>query len=150
MDFRPYVDRLFKEAPDRRNKMRRNPITGGGWVPGRDPVDQQKHIARRALVVRQWFASHGPGIPLPLTAEEREALKSRGGLDHVVSVYASSLAAQEYNIEHPYFDEYARGVMASPATPDFIRKDPQLLKRYPPRPLPGLGPGLVWRPATSP
>jgi hypothetical protein len=46
---------------------------------------------------------------------------------------------------HPRFEEYARGVMASPLAPDFVRNDPELLKRYPPTPLAGLGAGLIWR-----
>jgi hypothetical protein len=46
---------------------------------------------------------------------------------------------------HPRFEEYARGVMASPETPDHVRNDPNLLGRFPPTPLPGLGGGLIWR-----
>ena len=65
-----------------------------------------------------------------------------------MSVYARSLKAQKYrSIAHPCFPLYARGVMASPFSPDFIRHDQALLKHYPPRPLAELGPGLYWSPA---
>jgi hypothetical protein len=42
------------------------------------------------------------------------------------------------------FDGYARGVMASDFSPEFITHDPVLQKRFPPQPLQGLGPGLCW------
>jgi hypothetical protein len=46
---------------------------------------------------------------------------------------------------HPSFDEYARGVMASLHTPDFIKQDQELKRRFPPKPLDHLGSGLVWQ-----
>ena len=67
-------------------------------------------------------------------------------MPYIVSVFARSLACRDYEMEgHPNFDVYARGVMASNMTPEFIRKDAQLLRRYPPVPLNGMGPGLMWR-----
>jgi hypothetical protein len=35
--------------------------------------------------------------------------------------------------------------MASDWTPKWIREDAQLLSRYPPKPLKGMGGGLIWR-----
>jgi len=149
MDFRPYVDRLFREAPDRLNSTRQNPVTGSSWVSGVDRPGPQKRAACRALVAREWFAWDNPGIsPLPLSYAEREKLKGKSAVDYIVSVYARSLATQKYRTAiHPRFRDYARGVMASPFTPDFIKHDPAILKDYPPRPLGGLGPGLYWSPA---
>ena len=151
MDFRPYVDRLFREAPDRLSPTRQNPVTGSSWVSGLDRPGPQKRAARRALVAREVFAWKNPGMPpLPLSYAEREKLKGKSGVDYIVSVYARSLKAQKYrSIAHPCFPIYARGVMASPFSPDFIIQDQALLKRYPPRPLGGLGPGLYWSPAKS-
>jgi hypothetical protein len=149
MDYRPYVERLFRQAADRSHPTRRNPVTGARWVRGVDPIKPQKDIACRALVAREWFAWDNPGLkPLPITYAEWEELKSHGGVDYIESVYARSLAAQRYEISrHESFGRYARGVMASPYAPDFIKEDQQLLKQYPPRPLRGLGPGLYFDPA---
>jgi hypothetical protein len=148
VDFKPYVDRLFREAPDRRDEIRQNPVTGGHWMNGLDPVRPQKDAACRVLVARAEFAYWNPGLPpFPLSVLERAELKRRMGVDYLVAQYAVSLEGQRYDtVRHPSFEQYARGVMACPLAPDFITKDPQLLKRFPPSPLQGLGPGLVWNP----
>lgn len=107
--------------------------------------------SRQALAARDWFKHNGPADmpPLPLGYDEREALK-RGGVSHIVAWYACSLACRDYDVSvHPSFEDFARGVMASehisyPGA--LIQKDAELLKRFPPRPLKGLGPGLVWEP----
>jgi hypothetical protein len=99
---------------------------------------QQKRLGRQALFARVWFELHGPidARPLPLGYDEREALK-RGGLPHIVAWYACSLACRDYAVEeHPSFDDYACGVMASDYAPYFITKDEHLRKRFPPRPHP--------------
>jgi hypothetical protein len=149
MDFAPYVDRLFREAPDSRLEIRRNPITGGRWIKGKDRLKPQKEAACRALVARAWAEWHNPEMPpLPLSDMECASLKPKGGIEYLWSEFATSLWLRKYDtFEHPPFELYARGVMASPLAPDFIRNDPQLQKRFPPRPLPGIGPGLVWSPA---
>jgi hypothetical protein len=128
--------------------MAPEPSHGWRWVRGVDPVGPQKRVACRALVAREWFAWDNPGmLPLPLSYEERERIKIRGGVDYIVSVYARSLAVRDYDRSgHPSFERFACGVMASPYTPDFIKEDQELLKRYPPLTLRGLGPGLMWRP----
>jgi hypothetical protein len=113
-------------------------------------VNDQNHNprGRRAIAARNWFERNGPpdARPLPLGYDEREALK-HGGVDHIVAWYATSLACRDYAVEkHPSFDDYARGVMASDFAPEFITQDEELRKRFPPRLLKGLGPGLVWEP----
>jgi hypothetical protein len=147
MDFKPEVDRLFREAPDRRASLRQNPVTGGRWLCGADPIGRQKRDACRALVAQAWFAWDNPGLPqLPLSYGEREDIKGRSGLEYIISVYARSLAARRYDTDrHPPFEQYARGVLASDYAPDFIKDDTDLIKRYPPRTLPGLGSGLCWQ-----
>ena len=92
MDFRPCVDRLFRDAPDHLNPTRQNPVTGACWVRGIDRPGPQKRAARRALVAREYFAWKNPGMPpLPLSYAEREKLKENGGIDYIVSVYSYSL-----------------------------------------------------------
>jgi hypothetical protein len=66
---------------------------------------------------------------------------------HIVARYARSLDDRKYDVlAHPAFDDYARGLMASEFAPDFIKKKEELQKRFPPRHLNGLGPGLQWLP----
>jgi hypothetical protein len=141
------VDRLFGENPPRYGQRCTNPVTGGHYVGGLDPITPQKRMARLALLAREWFAPHGPpdAPPLPVSHDEREDLKS-GGLPHMVAWYARSLEGRDYDLdEHPSFDDYACGVMASDFAPDFIKTE-ELQRRFPPRPLTGLGPGLYWEP----
>jgi hypothetical protein len=65
----------------------------------------------------------------------------------LVAEFAASLSHSKYDFrKHPTFEEYARGVMASPLAPDFIKQNPELLMRFPPKPLKGLGRGMVWQP----
>jgi hypothetical protein len=114
---------------------------------------KQKQFERQALAAREWFKQHGPpDAPLlPIGYAERENLK-RGGLPHMVAWYARSLAGRKYNfMEHPSFDDYACGVMASEEyAPGLIRNDGEMQKRFPPRPLNGLGSGLYWDPPKLP
>jgi len=145
------VDRLFEE--DRKKhygQLATSPIVRGSYVPGqenRGGIRSLKKRVRDALYAREWFADNGPPDiqPLPLCYGEREALKGGGG-PHILAWYARSLESRKYDVlEHPLFDDYARGVMASEHAPDFIKKE-HLLKRFPPRPVDGLGPGLYWEP----
>jgi hypothetical protein len=148
MNIKLKVEELFKNAPDRYEKFRENPVTGGSFVGGLDPVRPQKLKAQRALEAREWFAAQKPddAPELPLTYADRELLKRGPLLSYIVSLFARSLAYRDFRTEgHPNFDEYARGVMASDWTPKWIREDAQLLSRYPPKPLNGMGGGLIWR-----
>jgi hypothetical protein len=85
--------------------------------------------------------------PLPLGYAEREALKDTSAA-HIVALYARSLAEHKYDVlKHPSFHDYACGTMASEFQGmDCMKKNPDLLRRFPPRPLAGLGPGLYWDP----
>lgn len=108
---------------------------------------------RRAKAARQWFAEHGSADlqPLPLGYDEREALKDTTAT-HILALYARSLAEQNYDVlKHPSFHDYACGTMASEFQGlDSMKKNPELLARFPPRPLAGLGPGLYWDPPLQP
>ncbi len=152
MTLQDTVDRLFRQAPDRHEWCRENPVTGGRWVKGVDPIKPQKEAAHRALAAREWFAKVGPADapPLPLSYDERESLKG-GGLPHLVAWFARSLENLNYDFnKHPSFEDYARGVLASPDAPDFITTNQALISRYPPKELYGLGPGLYWESSWPP
>jgi hypothetical protein len=127
-------------------------------VPGLDSVRHQKTLARRALEARARFAVDGPpdAQPLPTGYHEREDRKMShrypDRIHYIVALFARSLEASNYDYDkHPKWDEFARGVMASPyAPPDYVIPRDELTRRYPPRDLPGLGPGCYWDPAYVP
>jgi hypothetical protein len=111
-------------------------------------VIEPEGLEREAQLARAHFAANGPpdAPPLPLSYDEREDLKG-GGLPHIVAWYGGSWEARRYSLTgHPSFHDYACGVMAWEHTPYFIKNNEELLRRFPPRSLPGLGPGLYWRP----
>jgi hypothetical protein len=57
-----------------------------------------------------------------------------------------SLSAQGYDVhKHPSFDDFACGLMAI-ETGWGIEKDQALKKRFPPRPLTGMLPYVIWAP----
>ncbi len=142
-----YVRRLFNDADDRYQQVRTNPVTGGRFMRGLDPLGEQLRLAENVLLVRDWFESQRPADApsFPLTSADRERIKV-DGVAYIVSLFARSLAMRDYNIgEHPEFEEYARGVMAATdLIPDCLANDPVLLEQYPPTPLAGLSAGLVW------
>jgi hypothetical protein len=108
-----------------------------------------KELARRALVAREWFFLHGPpdAPALPLSDEDQSKVRYSDPLGHLVAEFARSLDANGWDINnHPSFEEFARGALASEFSPDFTRKNTELLKRFPPRPLRGLREGQVWYP----
>ena len=140
------VERLFSETPVRHGKTCENPVTGGRFVYGLDPIGPQKKEACRALLAREWFALNGPADApqLPITYEEREYLKWRTGrpLDYVVAQFAGSLRTHYDVTEHPSFSEFVSGLLwdhdnGGSGLP-LSREGLAELRRYPPRQLEGL------------
>ena len=143
------VDRLFGETGATPGNYCRNPITGASFVWGVDPIEPQKRDAVRALRAREWFAENGPpdAPPLPLSHDEIEDARNARGLAGVVGFYARSLALRQWDTqEHPPFDDFARGLMATDTGSWGIEKDVMLQERFPPQPLEGMGPDKRWRP----
>ena len=148
------VEDLFAKNPGQYGQQCENPVTGGRYVYGVDPIEQQKKEARDALLARERFAIVGPKDmqPLPISDEEIEDRKyawdsKQPALGYIGSCFGYSVRANGHDLKsHPSFEAFARGVMASEHAPDFVKKDEVLRKRYPPRPLAGLGPALVWEP----
>jgi hypothetical protein len=144
------VERLFKEHPPLSGEICTNPVTGSDYLGGDDPIEPQKRDARAALLAREHFALDAPpdALPLPLSQGDREDYKRMGGLHIIVGLYARSLAGLGYDLErHPSFYDYACGVMESEHNGyPGLKEDEALRKRFPPRHLPGLGPGLYWLP----
>jgi hypothetical protein len=133
-------------------------VIGGHYVSGSDPIEGKRETAVRALLARDWFADNGPadGLPLPLSHEEREDMKSgRGLLNYIVALYARSLEGRDYDLkEHPAFSDYVSGVLWEAervdgeigTLPNYPDELAELKKRYPPTMLAGIGPGFCWQP----
>jgi hypothetical protein len=142
------VDRLFSEIKAKGGECCDNPVTGGGFVRGLDPIAPQKKEAVVRILAREWFAVNGPpdAPPLPLSSNDVEDYRIARGLVGIVGFYARSLSAQGYDVQkHPPFDDFARGLMAI-ETGWGIEKDEDLKKRFPPHPLTGMLPFVIWAP----
>ena len=148
------VERLFGEISANRGDLCKNPVTGGQFVYGFDPIRLQKKIAYNALLAREDFAVNGPADAprLPLEHWECEQVRWSGRpLDYLTAQYAKCMVAL-YNVKaRPSFDDYARGVLwahdnvpgsALPFTPEQLA---EVKRRYPPRKLEGLD-CFSWRP----
>jgi hypothetical protein len=148
------VERLFGEISAKRGDLCTNPVTGGDFVYGSDPIQLQKKMAQHALRAREDFARNGPADArrLPLKHWECERVRWSGRpLDYITGQYARSVVPL-YNVKgHPSFDDYARGVLwehdtvpesALPFTPEQLA---EMRRRFPPRKLEGLK-CFSWRP----
>lgn len=142
------VRALFEQSEDCDAELRRNPVTGGIWMPKYDSTTEQLERAHRALVARHAFATEGPPDcqPLPTNYGERERLKVGFGLGYVVALFGRSLAAGDYAVtNHPSFAVYAAGILALAGVgPEFLGYQPSLAQRYPPCRLPGLCESGYW------
>jgi hypothetical protein len=141
------VERLFSETPPTHGSRYENPVTGGHFVYGIEPIEPQKELAFRALLAREWFALNGPADApqLPITYEEREHLKWRTGrpLDYVVAQFARSLGTHYDVTEHPSFSEFVSGLLwdhsnGGSGLPLSAEGLAELKRRFPPRQLEGL------------
>ena len=141
------VERLFSETPGSHGGHYENPVTGGHFVYGIEPIEPQKEAAYRALLAREWFAFNGPSDapPLPINQRDRRSVKRAGGLlDYFTAQYAASLDDQYDVKEHPPFADYVSGLLWEhenvgghklPQRPEELA---ELKRRFPPRKLEGL------------
>jgi hypothetical protein len=137
-----HVDELFDNADDRGEYLRRCPVTGSAFTRD-DKIKPIKSNARRALAAADWFNRTRPtNHRLPLTYRDREVLKGRFDEGYIVALFARSLAKRDWRTDgHVSFDEYAAGILALPGLGEWILEtDPYLVKRFPPKVLPGLKP----------
>jgi hypothetical protein len=146
------VDRLFREikAQAKRGELCQNPVTGGWFVWGLDPIALQKKEAVVALRAREWFAVYGPADAPPFPYEhEIDSYRDARGLKGVVGFYARSLSRLDHDFQkHPSFHDFARGLMAFALEYGLwnLEKDHALIERFPPLPLPGMTPSAYWAP----
>jgi hypothetical protein len=144
-----FVDQLYNEIGAKHGEWCRDPVIGGGFVWGIDPIAAQKKAAVTALRAHEWFAVYGPpdAPPLPLAHEDVEEYRGAGGLKGIVGFYARSLSIRNYDTRmHPSFDDFACGLMAMAVDRGLrdLEKDEFLKRRFPPRPLSGMTSGAYW------
>jgi hypothetical protein len=141
-----YVDELFDEAADRKEHLRRCPVTGSTFTRD-DQLKQIKELARRALAASDWFDRDGPlDYSLPLTYAGREVLKGRFDEGYIVALFARSLASRGWRVDgHIPYRLFVAGVLCLPGLGErILATDASLAMRYPPKPLPGLKPSGVY------
>jgi hypothetical protein len=150
LDLEGVVEELFPKKRSR-GDLTTNPVTGSEFCWGIDPIAVQKKNAVLALRAGEWISRTGPfGAPtLPLSWAERDAMrfKKADPLSHLIAAFANSLRVHNWDYEnHPSFEEFARSVLASKHTPEFVRTNEALRKKYPPKQLCAIGPGICWSP----
>lgn len=149
------VEALFKDVlsqPD--GRVCENPVTAGQFLKGEtgeDSIAYQKHDAEKALLAQERFALSGPrgAPPLPVTPFGWEEMRRDFGLNSLIGFFARSLAIRGWDVNsHPSFEDFARGLLAIDTGLWDLqnRVGPDVLKRYPPRPLVGMTPGTYWAP----
>jgi hypothetical protein len=145
------VDKLFAEMPYRRyGDNCTNPVTGGGFIYGEDPIKPQKEAARLILLQIEHFALNGPVDAQPLRPilyyDNKEIREERCVLDYIVRYYARSVEEHDPE-EHPSFADFASGMLWEAergygVIPGGDQLD-ELKKRFPPRKLAGMV-GFNW------
>jgi hypothetical protein len=142
------VERLFGEISAKRGDLCTNPVTGADFVHGFDSIKRQKDVAYKRLIVRDYVASHAPpdAPPMPTDDYERNRAKHLSGLlGFITAQYAWSLENQDDLRDHPFFADFASGLLWQheniggctelPFTPQQL---PEMKRRYPPQKLEGL------------
>jgi hypothetical protein len=148
------LERLFGEISAKRGDLCTNPVTGGDFVYGFDPIEQQKNAAYKRLMARAYFALHGPpDAPLMPTDDygRNRAKHASGLLGFITAQFICSLENQRDLTVHPSFADFASGLLwqhenvgGSTELP-FPQQLPEMKRRYPPRKLEGLE-YFCWRP----
>ena len=149
------VERLFGEISAKRGDLCTNPVTGGDFVYGLDPIKRQKDAAYKRLLVREYFALNGPpdAPVMPTDDYERNRAKHLSGLLGFISAqYVWSLENQHDLTIHPSFADFASGLLwqhenigGCTELPFAPQQLPEMKRRYPPRELEGLE-YFCWRP----
>jgi hypothetical protein len=149
------VERLFGEISAERGDLCTNPVTGGEFVYGFDSIKRQKDAAYKRLLVREYFALHGPPDAPPMPTDERDRGRAKyaaGLLGFITAQYIWSLENQHDLTVHPSFADFACGMLwqhennvAGCSLPYFPPEQfADLKRRFPPRKLEGLK-HFYWR-----
>jgi hypothetical protein len=143
------VERLFGEISAKRGDLCTNPVTGGDFVYGLDPIEQQKNAAYKRLLARAYFALHGPpdAPQMPTDDYDRNRAKYANGLlGFITAQFIWSMESRNDLKVHPPFADFAAGMLwqhdnnvEGCSLPYFPAEQFAELKgRFPPRKLEGL------------
>ena len=143
------VERMFGKISAKRGDLCTNPVTGGDFVYGLDPIKLQKDDAYKRLLAREYFAwKCPPDAPLmPTDDYERGRAKYAAGLlGFIAAQFVWSLENQHDLSVHPSFAEFASGMLWQHdnnveccSLAHFpSEQHAELKRRFPPRKLEGL------------
>ena len=84
-----HVDRLFQDAPAMRGQLCENPVTGGYYVAGEDPIAPQKRRCVAHCSPANGLHIYGPqdAQPLPISDEEIEDRKYAWDSEHLAQLH---------------------------------------------------------------
>ena len=150
------VERLFGDISAKRGDLCTNPVTGGDFVYGFDPIKQQKDMAYKRLLAREYGALNSPPDAPLIPTDDYGASRAKyaaGLLGFITVQFIWSLENQHDLTVHPPFAEFASGLLwqhreevEGCSLPYFPPEQfAKLQRRYPPRKLEGLD-GFDWRP----
>jgi hypothetical protein len=148
-EFERYVRELHNKQPDRWGLICADvPWSRRGWHFRQEEIPRLKREIRAALDAKLRHRQQGPAWaqPLPTALEDCFASMGLGGRKELLGRFGSSQWFSTYDPTHPPFFDYCCGVMASEYALAALRNDPELLRQFPPKPLPGLSVGLLWHP----
>jgi hypothetical protein len=141
------VERLFGKISAKRGDLCTNPVTGGDFVYGLDPIEEQKNAAYKRLLARAYFALHGPADAPRMPTDDYECNRAKyatGLLGFITAHFIWSLENQHDLTIHPPFPDFASGLLwqhdnQGYSLPYFPPGQfAELKKRFPPRKLEGL------------
>ena len=150
------VERMFGEISATRGDLCVNPVTGGDFVYGFDPIKKQKEAAYTRILVREYFVLNGPADAPLIPTDERDrghAKYAAGLLGFITAQFIWSMESQNDLKVHPPFADFAAGMLWQHdnnvdgcSLPYFPAEQFAKLKgRFPPRKLEGLE-WFNWRP----
>src|ERR1700751_3867311 len=108
------VEGLFGEISAKRGDLCTNPVTGGDFVYGRDPIEEQKDAAYKRLLARAYFALHGPADAPRMPTDDYECNRAKyatGLLGFITAHFIWSLENQHDLTVHPPFADFASGLL---------------------------------------
>ena len=143
------VELMFGEISAKRGDLCTNPVTGGDFVYGFDSIKQQKDAAYKRLLVREYFALHGPPDAPLMPTDERDRGRAKyaaGLLGFIAAQFVWSLENQHDLTVHPSFADFASGMLWQHdnnveccSLAHFpLEQLAELKRRFPPRKLEGL------------
>jgi len=143
------VERLFGDISAKRGDLCTNPVTGGDFVYGFDPIKQQKDMAYKRLLAREYGALNSPPDAPLIPTDDYGASRAKyaaGLLGFITVQFIWSLENQHDLTVHPSLENFASGLLWQDdnhvegcSLPYFPPEQFAELKgRFPPRKLEGL------------